>query len=223
MSKEEEKNLDREENESAREQPVDEASNGQKPKDEAAEDQQSDEQKKEREGAEKEVDYESLGKDELIESLEQRDEQIDELQQQLTETQDKHLRKVAELDNMKKRINRERTEIRQQAKIKALEDFLPINDDLQRTLNAAEGLEIDDKFLDGVKMVADKFDNVLKQNNVERIDETMVPFDVDKHEAMMRQPAEDKDVESNTVLQILENGYRIGNRTIRHAKVIVSE
>lgn len=175
------------------------------------------------ENEEERPDYDAMEKEELVELLDERDAQMEELQQQLTEMQDKHLRKVAEMDNIQKRIKRERSQIKEQAKIDALQDFLPINDDLQRTLNASEGLEIDDKFLDGVQMVADKFENVLRQNDVERIDETMVPFDVDKHEAMMRQPAEDKDVESNTVLQILENGYRIGDRTIRHAKVIVSE
>jgi molecular chaperone GrpE len=152
--------------------------------------------------------------------LEQR---IQELEEELTETKDKLLRKVAEMDNMRKRLQRERTQIYESAKAAALEDFLPINDDLLRTLAAAEGMEVDDKFLDGVEMVANKFENVLQKHNVERIDETGVPFDVDKHDAMMRQKPQDEDVDSNTVLQVLENGYRIGDRTIRHAKVIVSE
>lgn len=199
--------------------------NGHEEQDPEAESSQSDKQQEVEveEPSEDRPDYESMEKQELIDLLDDRDQQIEELQEQLTAMQDKHLRKVAELDNIQKRIKRERSEIKEQAKINALQDFLPINDDLQRTLNASEGLEIDEKFLDGVKMVSDKFENVLRQNDVERIDETMVPFDVDKHEAMMRQPAEDKDVESNTVLQVLENGYRIGDRTIRHAKVIVSE
>jgi molecular chaperone GrpE len=127
------------------------------------------------------------------------------------------------MDNMRKRLQREKTQIYESAKAAALEDFLPINDDLLRTLAAADGLEVDDKFLDGVQMIAQKFENVLEKHNVERIDETGVPFDVDKHDAMMRQKPQDENVDSNTVLQVLENGYRIGDRTIRHAKVIVSE
>ncbi len=220
MSKDD-KDLDQEKEGQREEDPAQqESSNGQEQAEE-----ESDGQPEYQDGNqnEEDIEYDSLEREELVELVQERDKQIEELQQQLTEVQDKHLRKVAEVDNMKKRIDRERSEIRQQAKINALQDFLPINDDLVRTLNAAEGLEIDDKFLDGVQMVADKFENVLRQNGVERIDETMVPFDVDKHEAMMRQPADDEDVDSNTVLQILENGYRIGDRTIRHAKVIVSE
>jgi molecular chaperone GrpE len=165
----------------------------------------------------------TVQQDQPQDELAVKQQKIEELEQELTETKDKLLRKVAEMDNMRKRLHRERTQIYESAKATALEDFLPINDDLLRTLSAADGLEVDDKFLDGVQMVAQKFENVLEKHNVERIDETGVPFDVDKHDAMMRQKPQDDDVESNTVLQVLENGYRIGDRTIRHAKVIVSE
>jgi molecular chaperone GrpE len=64
---------------------------------------------------------------------------------------------------------------------------------------------------------------VLTKHDVERINQTGVPFDVDLHDAMMRQKAEDGSVESGTVLQVIENGYRMGDKTLRHAKVIVSE
>lgn len=165
----------------------------------------------------------SADAEEILQRLADKKSKIEELEKQVHEMKDAHLRKVAELENMKKRIRRERTQVFETAKINALEDFLPINDDLHRTLNASEGLDIDDKFLDGVKMVARKFEDVLEKHDVKRIDETMVPFDVDLHEAMMKQPAPSDDIESDTVLQVIENGYRIGDRTIRHAKVIVSE
>jgi molecular chaperone GrpE len=64
---------------------------------------------------------------------------------------------------------------------------------------------------------------VLNQHGVERIDEKMVPFNVDLHDAMMRRKPEDDSIESDIVLDVIENGYRMGDRTIRHAKVIVSE
>ncbi len=64
---------------------------------------------------------------------------------------------------------------------------------------------------------------MLKKHGVERIDQEGVPFDVDVHDAMMRKKSEDEDIESDIVLNVVENGYRIGDRTIRHAKVIVSE
>ncbi|MGM0588796.1 MAG: nucleotide exchange factor GrpE [Bacteroidota bacterium] len=171
----------------------------------------------------KDVEEEKQIDAEPLDEVEAQQQKIENLEQELTETKDKLLRKVAEMDNMRKRLQREKTQIFESAKAAALEDFLPINDDLLRTLAAADGLEVDDKFLDGVQMIAQKFENVLEKHNVERIDETGVPFDVDKHDAMMRQKPQDENVDSNTVLQVLENGYRIGDRTIRHAKVIVSE
>lgn len=167
--------------------------------------------------------FESYGKDELVDLLTAREARIEELEQQLEEAKDAHLRKAAELDNVRKRIQRERTQIYETAKVNALEDFLQINDDLRRTLKASEELEVDQTFLDGVNLVAGKFEEVLKKHGVERIDEEMVPFDVDLHDAMMRRKAEDESIESDMVLSVIENGYRIGDRTIRHAKVIVSE
>ncbi len=153
----------------------------------------------------------------------EKDVRIEELEKELSNTKDGLLRKAAELDNVRKRVQRERVQLFEEAKAGALEDFMPISDDLLRTLKAAEESEIEDSFLEGVKMVADKFEKVLEKHGVERINETGVPFDVNLHDAMMKQPAPDEETGSDVVLQVLDSGYKIGNRTIRHAKVIVSE
>lgn len=167
--------------------------------------------------------YEEYEKEELIELLHAREQKIEELEQEVSETKDAHLRKAAELENFKKRVQKERKQVYETAKANAVEDFLSINDDLHRTLKASEELEVDQTFLDGVNLVAAKFEEVLNKHGVKRIDEKMVPFNVDLHDAMMRQKPEDDSVESDVVLDVIENGYRIGDRTIRHAKVIVSE
>ena len=167
--------------------------------------------------------YEDMEEEELRELLVARDKDINELEQQLSEAKDNHLRKAAELENYRKRVQRERSQIYETAKANALEDFLHINDDLQRTLKAAENMDVDSTFMDGVLLVANKFEEVLKNHGVQRIDEEGVPFNVDLHDAMMRQKPEDESIESDVVLNVIENGYRIGDRTIRHAKVIVSE
>lgn len=167
--------------------------------------------------------YGEYEKEELIELLHARNLKIEQLENELSEAKDAHLRKAAELENYKKRVQKERTQVYETAKANALRDFLSINDDLQRTLKASEDLEVDQTFLDGVNLVASKFEEVLRQHGVERIDEKMVPFNVDLHDAMMRQKPEDDDIGSDMVLDVIENGYRMGDRTIRHAKVIVSE
>ncbi|HCD52314.1 MAG TPA: nucleotide exchange factor GrpE [Balneolaceae bacterium] len=148
---------------------------------------------------------------------------IEKLEKELNDTKDSLLRKAAELENVRKRVQRERITLFEDAKISALQEFLPISEDMKRTLDASEGSEIDKSFLEGVKMVASKFDEVLNRYGVERIDDTGVPFDVNIHDAMLRQPAPDKKTKSDTVLNVLESGYKIGDRVIKHAKVIVSE
>ncbi len=167
--------------------------------------------------------YEDYGAGELRDLLVARDNEIEELESALQESKDSHLRKAAELENYRKRVKRERSQVYEQARAKALEDFLDINDDLQRTLTAAEDLDVNETFMDGVLLVANKFKEVLDKHGVERIDEEGVPFNVDLHDAMMRQKPQDDDIGSDVVLNVVESGYRIGDRTIRHAKVIVSE
>lgn len=167
--------------------------------------------------------YENLDENELKELLIERDQKVEELNQELSHAKDKSLRKAAELDNYRKRVQRERSQIYETAKANAVRDFLDVNDDLQRTLNAAEDLEVNNTFLDGVQLVADKFEEVLNNHGVKRINEAGVPFNVDFHDAMMRKKPEDESIDSDIVLEVIENGYRLGDRTVRHAKVIVSE
>ena len=168
-------------------------------------------------------EYEDLETGAMIDLLIERDRMIAELELELQSVRDAHLRKAAELENMKKRIQRDRAQLFESAKANALREFLPINDDLRRTLKAFDDSEVNENFMDGVALVASKFEEVLNKYGVERIDEEGVPFDVDLHDAMMRQKPEDDSIESDMVLKVLENGYRMGDRTIRHAKVIVSE
>ena len=188
----------------------------------AAENEQSAEEQNEQ-AEELYSQYEDFEADELRELLVARDQKVQELEEELAEVKESHLRKAAELEKYRKRVKRERSQVYETAKANALEDFLEINDDLQRTLKAAEELEVNDTLMDGVNLVASKFKEVLNKYGVERIDEEGVPFNVDLHDAMMRQKPQYDSVGSDVVLNVVESGYRMGDRTIRHAKVIVSE
>lgn len=167
--------------------------------------------------------YNELNDDELRSVINDRDTELDELYDQLDDANDKLLRKTAELENYRKRVQRERSNIYETAKANALKDFLSVNDDLIRTLEASRDLNVNQTFLEGVELVADKFHEILKQNKVQRIDEEGVEFNVDIHDALMRKKPDKKSTPSDIVLKIVESGYKIGDRTIRHAKVIVSE
>lgn len=158
--------------------------------------------------------------DELLIEQQQR---INELEEEITQIRDTQLRKAADLENFKKRLQREKELVYQSSRETSVEAFLPVYDDLLRTLDAMVKGGADSSYIDGIKLVASKFDDVLKRYNVERIDETGVPFNVDLHDALMRQKPDDDSIESGTVLQVFENGYKMGEKTLRHAKVIVSE
>ncbi|MEX0856888.1 MAG: nucleotide exchange factor GrpE [Balneolaceae bacterium] len=176
---------------------------------------------------EKEISEEQKAEEQQIDEKEDEknseEARITELEEEIKNTKDALLRKAAELENVRKRVQRERIQLFEEAKAGALEDFMPISDDLNRTLKAAEESDVEEGFLKGITLVANKFQEVLEKHGVERINETGVPFDVNIHDAMMKQPATDESTGSDTVLEVLESGYKIGNRTIRHAKVIVSE
>lgn len=166
---------------------------------------------------------EMIENDNDLQLIQDQQNRIQELEEELQRVKETHLRKAAELDNMRKRLNRDRELVYQGARETAMMEFLPVNDDLLRTLDAMKKANADKSFIEGIQMVASKFDDILAKHDVKRIDQTGVPFDVDLHDAMLRQKPEDESIESGIVLQVLENGYQMGDKTVRHAKVIVSE
>lgn len=160
---------------------------------------------------------------ELDELVVMQQAKINELEEELAQLRDTQLRKAAEMENMRKRLQRERDQIFQISRESAVLDFLPVSDDLQRTLDAMKNDDSGEAYIDGIKMVAKKFEEILEKQGVTKINETGVPFDVELHDALLSQKPEDESIESGTVIQVIENGYRIGEKTLRHAKVIVSQ
>ena len=175
------------------------------------------------ETATKESDRNLQNDQETDEILLEQQNKIQQLEEALEEVKDNQLRKAAEMENFKKRLLRDRDQMSRAAKESAVEAFLPVYDDLLRTIEALKADDAGKAYLDGIRLVASKFEEVLNHFNVEVIDETGVPFDVDIHDALMRQKPDDDSIDSGVVLQVFENGYRMGDKTLRHAKVIVSE
>ncbi len=150
-------------------------------------------------------------------------DELESLKAEVASLKDQLLRRAADFENMRKRTARERVQLFEDAKVNALRGFLPVLDDMVRMVQASEGQDIPPAFLEGVKLVADKFQTAINSYGLERIDQTGVAFDVNLHEALLRQPAPDAETPANTVLMVLDPGYRLGDRVIRHAKVVVSE
>ena len=127
-------------------------------------------------------------------------------------------RTAAEFDNYRKRTQREAAEAETRARAFVLSQFLPVLDNLSRALNAAEHHE-EGKVLDGVRLTHAQFADLLRKEGVEELDPQGEPFDPELHEAMLTQPSPQPE---GTVTAVFEKGYRLGDRLLRPARVVVS-
>jgi molecular chaperone GrpE len=131
---------------------------------------------------------------------------------------DSLLRLRAEFDNFRRRAARELIESRERAQGELLSDLLPVLDNLERALDAAEHHD-ESKVLGGVRMTRDMFVDLLSRAGVEEIETVGVQFDPQVHDAILMQPS---DHDEGAVAAVLERGYRQGRRVLRPARVVVS-
>jgi molecular chaperone GrpE len=128
-------------------------------------------------------------------------------------------RVAADFDNFRKRTARDQAELVERAAERLVKELLPVLDDLERALEAAEQHE-EAKLEEGVRLVHRALADALRREGLVEI-ETDGTFDPHVHEALLAQPVED--AESGAVVQVLQKGYRLGDRVLRPARVIVAE
>jgi molecular chaperone GrpE len=147
-------------------------------------------------------------------------EQVEEIEEPQPEVvDDRLLRLAADFDNYKKRAARERAEYVARANERLLKELLPVLDDLERALNSAEEHE-EAQLEEGVRLVHRSLASLLQRNGVEEIS-TEGKFDPHVHEALLAQPAEDR--EHGDVLDVIQKGYKLGDLVVRPARVIIAE
>jgi molecular chaperone GrpE len=138
----------------------------------------------------------------------------DDAGQKYAELNDRYLRLLAEYENYRKRSSKEKIDIYPQATASAVEKFLPVLDNLER----ASGFErTTEDFAKGFDMICQSFAQVLQALGVEAVGEEGEPFNPDLHNAVMH--IEDEALGDNVVSQVMQKGYRIGDRIIRYAMV----
>jgi molecular chaperone GrpE len=145
---------------------------------------------------------------ELFEAEHKRDEYLDDLR-----------RSHAELENFRKRVLRDSAAQRDHGRADVAQALLEVLDDLDRTLEAAKGSD-DRGLAKGVDLVATKLSDALGSIGLQRIDGVEVTFDPTVHEAVQQLPA-DEPTDEPLVAQVLRPGYRLGDRTLRAAMVVV--
>lgn len=147
--------------------------------------------------------------------------QIDALTAEKASLYDKLLRRQAEFENYRKRVERERGELYQHGRDDVLLQFLPVVDNFERALSSLETSEGDAEALrHGVELIHKQFKDALSKFGLEAVEAVGQTFDPNVHEAVTTE-ATDKHKE-NTVIQEFQRGYRIGDRLLRPAKVKVA-
>lgn len=165
--------------------------------------------------------------DEAPSEVEALEAKIEELEAEREELNERLLRKAAEFENYRRRMDREKDRRHEAGKLSVIEPMLEVLDDFERSIEAAQELrETQDaesayeSLKGGVEMVFRKFRDELQSLGVEPIEAEGEPFDEQLHEAMMRQPT--GEAEPNTVLQEIRKGYTMDDRVIRHSRVVVA-
>lgn len=153
--------------------------------------------------------------------------EIERLETEKADLTDRLIRLAAEMDNLRKRTERDVSDARKYAVSKFAGDMLVVGDNLRRALTAvpADRLESGDEVLnalsEGVKMTEREMDRLLEKNGITRISAVGERFDPHRHQAMYEVPK--PEVPAGTVTEVIQEGYQIGDRVLRAALVGVSK
>ena len=145
-----------------------------------------------------------------------------EAQQMVSEERDKYLRLSAEFDNYRKRTLKEKAELIKNGGEKTLTAILPVLDDIERALKNMEASEETKAMKEGVELIFNKFNKILSQEGLQKIETEGREFDVDFHEAIALIPAPSEDLKGK-ILDCVQTGYMLNDKVIRHAKVAVAQ
>jgi molecular chaperone GrpE len=174
---------------------------------------------KKKNGTEEEQKPETQPQTELTEAASS-NLQTEELQKQVDQYKDMLLRKAAEFDNYKRRIENETTNIVRFATESLIDDLLPVLDDFERSLKHSKEIKESDALVKGIELIYLKLVKVLEGRGVKTFETVGKEFSVDYHDALMQMPR--KDLPPHTVIEEIEKGYMLNDKVIRHAKVVVS-
>ncbi len=144
------------------------------------------------------------------------------LSEELNELKDKYLRQVAEFDNFRKRNAKERIDLIKTASQETIRALLPIIDDFDRAVKAAEADDNVEPLSEGVILIYNRLKNVMKQQGLEEMETIGADFDPEFHEALTKIPAPSEDMKGK-IVDTIEKGYTLKGKIIRHARVVVGE
>ena len=145
-----------------------------------------------------------------------------EIRKVIEDQKDKYLRLSAEFDNYRKRTMKEKAELIKNGGEKAISAILPILDDLERALQNMQKADNVQAMYEGIDLISQKFLKVLAQEGLQKMEPVGETFDTDFHEAIALVPAPDE-TQKGKVLDCVQTGYKLNDKVIRHAKVVVAQ
>lgn len=148
--------------------------------------------------------------------------ELEEAQKTVEELKDKYLRLSAEFDNFRKRTMKEKAELIKNGGEKAINAILPVLDDLERALQNMQKTDDVKAVYDGIDLIYQKFLKNLHQEGLEKMEPVGKDFDTDYHEAIALVPAQSEE-QKGKVLDCVQTGYKLNEKVIRHAKVVVAQ
>ena len=167
------------------------------------------------------VNPEDSGMTENSDETEEQDP-IEKAQKEIAELKDKWLRSVAEFENYRKRTLKERAELILNGGEKFITAVLPILDDMERAIENGDKTDDPEVLREGMTLIHQKFMKVLETQGVSKIDTDNADFDTDVHEAVAMVPGMGDD-KKGKVIDCLQQGYKLNDKVIRHAKVAVGQ
>ena len=156
------------------------------------------------------------------ERIQELEAEVEKMKTEKAELNDRFLRLFSEFDNYKKRVNREKLELLSTASEKVIVSLLPVIDDFERAIAANEKVEDIAAIKEGFNIIYNKLVQMLKRFDVEEIVAKGEVFDTNFHEAVTQFPT-DKEEDKGKVIDVTEKGYKIKEKVIRYAKVVVAQ
>lgn len=150
------------------------------------------------------------------------EEESEKLRSELDEYKDKYLRLMAEFDNYRKRVLKEKSELILNGGEKVISSILPVLDDIERAEESMTTIEDSKSFQEGVSLIFEKLKTILEKNGLKKMDTVGEQFNVDFHEAIAMVPGQPDELRGK-VINSVQTGYLLNDKVLRHAKVAVAE
>ena len=179
---------------------------------------------------EQEVETSEANKEEVEMNQEDSSEEVDDkddvsdevktLKSELSESKDKYLRLYSEFDNYRRRTSKEKLGLVATANAQLMQDLLPVIDDFERAMSSTTEESEIKAILEGVDLIYNKVKKVLENKGLEKIKTQQGDdFDDEIHEAITQIPAPEEKLKGK-IVDVVENGYKLGDKVIRFAKVV---